>query len=178
MHMIEPDRFVLNDQDWKYHIDLEQAWLLISGETRESVAIRLIQSSIPGAVSWFRANRMLRDVEVLYAPFLKKNREVQRARVIEKLYEYAAIAEKKAIYTDEEGLEYIDQEWFVIAQKCLKDAAEMEGLNEDASTLINPDDVLIPEFEVTSDPQAFLEEQLDDYEDIPDEEDGEYEDDE
>lgn len=177
MNMIEPERFVLDDADWKYAKDLESAWLLVSNETRESVAIRLIQNQVYGAESWYRANRMLRDIEALYAPFLKKNQEVQRARVVEKLYAMAEVAEKKAYGTEDDGeTVWADKEWMVIAQKLYKDAAEMDGIQHDNSPPIDPDDLVIPEIEITSDPVAFLEAQTGevyDFDDIPDEEAGE-----
>lgn len=166
MHMIEPERFLLVGQDWQYAQDLENAWLLVSGETRESVAIRLIQNNVFGAESWYKANRILRDVEALYAPFLKKNREVQHARVVEKMYAFAEIAEKKARWTDEEGNECVNQEWLVIAQKFLKDAAEMDGVSADNAVPFDPDDLAIGDIEITSDPKAFLEEQTEEYEEI------------
>ncbi|HRI58343.1 MAG TPA: hypothetical protein PK228_01425 [Saprospiraceae bacterium] len=177
MHMVEPERFVLDDDAWQYAKDLESAWLLVSGETRESVSIRLIQNHVPGAESWYRANRMLRDIEQLYAPFLSRNRDMQRRRVVEKMYAMAEIAEKKAFGTDDEGKEWADKEWMVIAQKMYKDAAELEGLHTDNAPAIDPDDLVIPEIEITSDPQAFLEAQTEDLEyeedDYPDEEAGE-----
>lgn len=179
--MVEPERFVLDDADWQYYVDLEKVWQITSAETRESVAIRLIQQHVFGAESWYKANRLLRDVETLFAPFLKKNRELQRARIVEKLYAMAEIAEKKAFGSDEEGNEWADKEWMVIAQKMYKDAAELDGLHRDNSPLIDPDAIVIPEIEITSDPQAFLETQTGgeemDFEDFPDEEAGDDEED-
>lgn len=160
MHMVEPERFVLHDDEWQYARDLEHAWLLVSGETRQGVAIRLIQNAGIGAESWYKANRILKDIEALYAPFLSKNREVQRMRVVEKLYYYADVAEKRAISTNEEGGEVVNQEWLIIAQKFLKEAAEMEGLNAENAPLFDPDELIIPEIEITSDPAAFLAEQI------------------
>lgn len=175
MHMVEPERFILDDVDWQYFVDLEKAWHLVSNETRESVAIRLIQQHVHGAESWYRANRILRDIEALYAPFLKKNREVQRAKIVEKLYAMAEVAEKKAFGTDEDGTEWADKEWIVIAHKLYKEAAELDGLHVDNAPPIDPDDLIIPEIEITSDPVAFLETQTGEYKDceeIPDEEAG------
>lgn len=166
MHMVEPERFVLDDQDEQYAMDLEHAWLLVSNETRESVAIRLIQNKVPGAESWYRANRILRDIETLYSPFITKNRDLQRRRVVEKLYAMAEIAEKKAMWTDEDGNECADKEWIVIAQKLYLEAAQLEGLHQDNAPPIDPDDLVIPEIEITSDPQAFLEAQTEGAEDI------------
>lgn len=171
--MVEPERFVLDDQDWQYAQDLEHAWLLVSNETRESVATRLIQNNIRGAESWYRANRILRDIETLYAPFIAKNRDLQRRRVVEKLYAMAEIAEKKAHGIEDDGeTVWVDKEWIVIAQKLYKDAAELEGLHADNAPPIDPDDLVIPEIEITSDPAAFLESQTEDieYEDDTEEE--------
>lgn len=179
MSMVEPERFPLDGDDWQYAQDLETAWLLVSNETRESVAVRLIQNKVPGAESWYRANRMLRDVETLYAPFIAKNRDLQRRRVVEKLYAMAEIAEKKAHGVEDDGeTVWADKEWFVIAQKLYKDAAELEGLHTDNAPPFDPDDLIIPEIEITSDPVAFIEAQTQDldYEEVPDEEDGEDED--
>lgn len=176
MHMIEPERFVLNDQDEVYYLQLQEAWLLVSNEVREAVAIRLIQDKVDGCETYYKANRVLRDVEALFAPFLSKNRTIQRARIIEKMYLFAEKAESKAIWTDEEGLEYVDQEWLMLAQKFYREAAEMEGLNKIEESMLDADDIEIPEIEITSDPQAFLAMQtgiedveFDDYPDDPEE---------
>lgn len=163
MHMIEPERFDLGDDDQKYFQALQEAWLLVCNETREVVAIRLIQEQVPGFDSWYRSNKLLRDVETLFAPFLERNKAVQRARVVEKLYLMASIAERQAMVKDEDtGEIYGDKEWMEIAGKLLMDAAKLDGLDRDTTELINPDDVTIPEIEITSDPQAFFDAQASD----------------
>lgn len=168
MNMVEPDRFPLNGDDWQYSKDLEHGWLLVSGETREGVAVRLIQNHVPGAESWYKANRILRDIETLYAPFLTRNKEMQRRRVIDKLYAFADIAETKAKIVDDEGNEHWDKDWLLMAQKFLKDAAELEGLGADNALAIDPEELVIPEIEITNDPSAFLAEQIE-FEDEPEE---------
>ena len=183
MHMIEPDRFILGNDDQDYYHQLQDAWRLVSNEMRESVSIRLIQEQVDGAESWFKANRLLRDLEALFAPFLDQNRELQKRKVIDRLYKYAEIADKKAVYQDEAGNDVVDQEWLKIAQQFTKDAAEMDGLGADGAAPLNPDEFQIPDFEITSDPQAFLDAQteeidaeeyeFDELEDDTDEEDGE-----
>ncbi len=40
----------------------------------------------------------------------------------------------------------------------------MEGLSQDGAPPIDPDDIVIPEIEITSDPSAFIEAQYDDAE--------------
>lgn len=163
MHMIEPHRFVLNNDDQLYYDQLQEAWRLVSNEMQEGVAINLIQETIDGAESWFRANRMLRDIEELFAPFLDRNREMQKRKVIERMYLYAEKAHQKAISKAEDGTEQIEAGWLELAQKFLKEAAQMEGLDGDNATTLNADDVFIPEIEVTSDPSAFLEAQNAEY---------------
>lgn len=175
--MIEPDRFVLNDLDDTYYLQLQQAWRLVSDEVRESVAIRIIQEQVDGCESWFKANRVLRDVEALFAPFIERNKALQRGRVIEKLYWYARIAEERAVQTID-GKDIVSQEWLVIAQKFLKEAAEMEGLDEIEKAGFTADDLEIPEIEITSDPTAFLEAQKGEYLDYEDDHPEEAEDDE
>jgi len=167
MFMIEPDKFVLNDVDETYYLQLQQAWRLVSDEVRESVAINLIREQIDGCESWFKANRVLRDVEALFSPFIERNKSLQRGRVIEKLYWFAKKAEERAIVTIE-GEEIVDQDWLVIAQKFLKEAAEMEGLNDIEKAGFTADDLEIPEIEITSDPQAFVEAQTGEYLDYDD----------
>lgn len=173
MSMVEPDRFVLGNDDEDYYRQLMTAWHLVSNECRESVALRLIQNEVDGAESWYKANRILRDVEELFAPFMERNRELQRRKVIDRLYAYADIADKKAICKDENGLEQIDKDWIQLAQKFLKDAAEMEGLSMDGAPPLDPDDFIIPEVEITSDPSAFIEAEYQEEDELPEEEDEE-----
>lgn len=160
MHMIEPERFALNDQDDEYYRQLQQAYQLVFEEMRQSVAIKAIQEAIPGAESWHRANRILLDIYELFAPFLKKNKELRRAILVEKLYMMADVAEKKAIfeYTDSDGVKHqgADQEWMVIAERLYTQAGKFEGLDEHDTTLIDPDEIQIPHIEITADPAAFL----------------------
>lgn len=163
MFMVEPDRFVLNDEDHAYYRQLMDAWRLVSDEMREGVAIRIIQNEVFGAESWYKANRILRDVESLFSPFMERNRELQRRKVIDRLYAYAETAHKKAI-VELDGEEIVSQDWLILAQKFLKDAAEMEGLGQDGTPPIDPDDIVIPEIEITSDPSAFIDAQYDEAE--------------
>lgn len=156
MSMVEPDRFVLDNDDYDYYRQLMAAWHLVSNECRESVALRLIQNEVDGAESWYKANRILRDVEELFAPFMERNRELQRRKVIDRLYAYAEIAHNKAVYKDEEDKEQVDKDWIQLAQRFLKDAAEMEGLSMEGAPPIDPDSIVIPEIEITSDPEAFI----------------------
>lgn len=160
MHMIEPERFALNDQDEEYYRQLQQAYQLVFEELRQSIAIKAIQEAIPGAESWHRANRILLDIYELFAPFLKKNKELRRAILVEKLYMMADVAEKKAIfeYTDSAGVKHqgADQEWMVIAERLYSQAGKFEGLDEHDTALIDPDEIQIPSIEITSDPAAFL----------------------
>lgn len=156
MHMLEPDRFALNDQDDEYYRQLQQAYQLVFEELRQSFAIKAIQEAIPGAESWHRANRILQDIYELFAPFLKKNKELRRAILVEKLYMLAKAAEAKAV--DENG-QATDAEWMAIAERLYSQAGKFEGLDEHDTALIDPDEIQIPAIEITSDPAAFLDAQ-------------------
>lgn len=153
MHMIEPERFALNDQDDEYYRQLQQAYQLVFDELRQSVAIKAIQEAIPGAESWHRANRILLDIYELFAPFLKKNKELRRAILVEKLYMLADAAKSKAV--DPEG-NALDIEWMAVAERLYSQAGKFEGLDEHDTALIDPDEIQIPSIEITSDPAAFL----------------------
>lgn len=178
MHMLEPDKFALNDQDDTYYRQLQQAYQLVFEELRQSVAIRAIQEGIPGAESWHMANRILKDIYELFAPFLKKNKELRRAILVEKFYAMAKVAEGKAMfeYTDDEGVTHqcADQDWMMIAEKLYTQAGKFEGLDQHEVTMLDPDEIQIPEIEITADPAAFLAAQAeesgeaDDYDDEDD----------
>lgn len=174
MHMLEPDRFALNDPDEEYYRQLQQAYQLVFEELRQSVAIRAIQETIDGAESWHKANRILQDIYELFAPFLKKNKELRRAILVEKLYMMAKVAESKAVfeYTDSDGVTQsgADQEWMVIAERLYSQAGKFEGLDEHDTALIDPDEIKIPNIEITSDPAAFLAAQNEEAEEAEDDE--------
>lgn len=166
MHMLEPERFVLNDQEDIYYGYLQKAYHLVFGELQESVAIRAIQEAIPGAESWYLANRILRDIYELFSPFLQKNKELRRAILVEKLYEMAKEAQKRAYgrQTNENGNEYewADPEWMAIAERLYTQAGKFEGLDQHEAPMLDPDEIQIPHIEITADPAAFLAAQAED----------------
>jgi len=180
MHMIEPERFVLNDQDETYYRQLQAAYHLVFDELRESVAMKAIMETVEGADTWHRANKLMRDIYTLFSPFVQKNKDLRRAILLEKLYLMADVAQKKAVFKytaqDKEGNdiehEGADLEWMELAGKLYAQAAKIEGLDQPEMSVINPDDLTIPEIEITSDPQAFLNAQnpdIEDAEEWPDE---------
>lgn len=163
--MIEPERFVLSEEDEVYYRQLQHAYHLVFDELRESVAMKAIMESVQGADTWHRANKVLRDIYELFSPFLKKNKELRRAIMLEKLYMMADVAQKKAVweYVDAGGspVQGADKEWMDMASRLLGQAAKIEGLDEQDKGLIDPDDLVIPEIEITNDPAAFLAAQTD-----------------
>lgn len=172
MYMIEPEKFCLDDADERYYRMLQQAYQLVFDELRQSVAIRVIQETIPEAESWYMANRLLRDIYELFAPFVNKNKELRRAILVEKLYSLARVAEKNALvtYTDENGVEteVANSEWMAIAERLYTQAGKFEGLDQHEAPMLDPDEIRIPEIEITADPQAFLAAQTEDSEEADD----------
>lgn len=167
--MIEPDRFVLNDQDDVYYRQLQEAYHLVFDELRESVAMKAIMENVRGCDTWHRANKVMRDIYTLFSPFVQKNKDLRRAILLEKLYLMADVAQKKAVYEylseDKEGNvvknQGADLEWMELAGKLYAQAAKIEGLDAPEVSVMDPDDLTIPEIEITSDPQAFLNAQND-----------------
>lgn len=162
--MIEPDRFILNDPDEQYYRQLQEAYHLVFDELRESVAMKAIMETVSGADTWHRANKLLRDIYTLFSPFVQKNKDLRRAILLEKLYLMADVAHKNAIYKytaqDKDGndieKEGADLEWMEIAGKLYAQAAKIEGLDQLEMSVMNADDLTIPDIEITSDPDAFL----------------------
>ena len=181
MHMLEPERFVLSDDDGEYYRQLQHAYHMVFDELRESVAMKAIMENVPGANTWHRANKVLRDIYELFSPFLKKNKDLRRAIVLEKLYMLADVAQKRAVftYTDYKGdqQEGADREWMEMAERLLTQAAKIEGLDQPEKAAFDPEELLIPEIEITSDPAAFLASQMEfedaEFDDYPDGEAGE-----
>lgn len=160
MHMIEPDRFILNDPDETYYRQLQEAYHLVFDEMRESVAMKAIMENVKGADTWHRANKVIRDIYLLFSPFVQKNKDLRRAILLEKLYMMADVAQKNAVFTyvDDRGKEQqgADIEWMELAGKLFAQAAKIEGLDQPEMSVMNPDDLVIPDIEITSDPSAFL----------------------
>lgn len=179
--MLEPERFVLSDDDGEYYRQLQHAYHMVFDELRESVAMKAIMENVPGANTWHRANKVLRDIYELFSPFLKKNKDLRRAIVLEKLYMLADVAQKRAVftYTDDKGdqQEGADREWMEMAERLLTQAAKIEGLDQPEKAAFDLDELLIPEIEITSDPAAFLASQMEfedaEFDDYPDGEAGE-----
>jgi len=185
MHMIEPERFILNDQDDAYYRQLQSAYHLVFEELRESVATKAIMENVQGCDTWHRANKVLRDIYTLFSPFVQKNKDLRRAILLEKLYLMADAAQKRAVFkyevVDNEGhkeeKDGADLEWMELAGKLYAQAAKIEGLDQVELATINPDELTIPEIEITSDPMAFINAQNDvedaeewDADEYPDEE--------
>jgi hypothetical protein len=154
MHMIEPERFELNNPDWEYYQALQQAFALVYNELRESVAVQAIRSNIAGYDNFATAQNLLRDCLTLYGSFMVKNKDARRAMMLEKLYELAEIAQRKAV-------EFEDPEWMELAGNLYAKAAAIEGLDKHEQSMPDPDELQIPALEITSDPTAFLESQND-----------------
>lgn len=180
MHMIEPERFILGDDDDAYYRQLQQAYHLVFQELRESVAMKAIMENVPGADTWHRANRILRDIYTLFSPFVQKNKDLRRAILLEKLYMMADVAQNRAVFTctDDDGKEKecADRDWMEMAERLLSQAARIEGLDQPEKSAFDPDELVIPEIEITSDPAAFIEaqRQVDDveFDEYPEEEAG------
>lgn len=175
MHMIEPERFQLDYDDQDYYEGMQKAYHMVFDNMRESQAVKMIQNEITGFETWYKAKRLLSDVQLLFGEFVEKNRDLRRAILVEKLYRMAEKAEQRAIFTDidENGIEteYADKEWIELAAKLYTDAAKIEGLDQHQVPMVNPDEIVIPAIEITSDPQAFLEAQLEEAEEGHDDED-------
>jgi hypothetical protein len=177
MYMIEPERFDLNDRDYQYYRKLNQAFQIVFEEVAEGAAIKMIQMAVEGCENLVIAKKVLADCFELFGPMIKKNKDMRRAILVEKMYELAAKAEKNAHFTtnDENGVpkHHFDAEWMQIAANLYEKAGKFEGLDKHDVPILNPDDLEIPELIITPDPQVFIEAQsepFDEYEDEADDE--------
>jgi hypothetical protein len=177
MYMIEPERFDLNDRDFQYYRKLNQAFQIVFEEVAEGAAIKMIQMAVEGCENLVIAKKVLADCFELFGPMVKKNKDMRRAILVEKMYELAAKAEKNAHWSenDENGVPQMrfDKDWMEIAANLYEKAGKFEGLDKHDVPILNPDDLEIPELIITPDPQVFIEAQsepFDEYEEEADDE--------
>lgn len=141
MYMIEPDRFVLAEEEERYFHILRQSYAVIAefdkprGEVIEAI------NTIKGD---FRATayRIMKDAQSLFGMFEEVDKRVQRAIVREKLKMLAIKAQ--------------NQNDGQLEARCYEAMIRLDKLDQSDGDPVQ--DTTIPMLEVTSDPTALIEE--------------------
>lgn len=150
MRMMEPEHFELNEADEEYLGQLTQAYQACFEEIRIGVAIKWIQENIPGCGSDYKANRVLQDCYELFAPFVRKNKELRRHILVEKFYFLAAKAEE-------------DEDWQLAGEMYSK-AGKFEGLDKNDDETLDAAQIAAPQIIISNNPALLRTNQIEDAE--------------
>jgi len=154
IYMQEPDRFALTETEYRYFENVQQAFHIVSKKLSLAASINMILESktIRGIDTWYAASKLVNDVQELYGNIIKRNKDFQRAMIIEKLTKLYKKANKEGNITE--------------ARRCLMGIAKIDRLDEPDEHVFDPSTFLIPAPIFTSDPKALEEVQDAEYEEI------------
>ena len=140
IHMMEPERFVLNNTDHVRLEEIKDCFALVSDKISNAEQIKLILETIPSIETWESANKLLREMESLFGDVVTRNREYTRTLYINKLRELAAKAEDEGNITE--------------ARRCIQAAAKLDHMDIPEQQKIDPNQFKIPEVTFTTDVSA------------------------
>jgi hypothetical protein len=149
MSIIEPSlEEYLNNDDFTYAQKLHQAFALTYSDYEMTNAVKMIQSQLEGGMmSLPAAKSIYNDMCAVYDDFLAKNKKLEKARLVEKLYKLGKLAEEKADTAQD----------FDYVSKIYERAAKLDGLYDVIDDLPDMSQLKLPEIiELSSDP-ALLE---------------------
>jgi hypothetical protein len=141
MYMIEPDRFVLAEDEERYFHILRQSYAVIAEFDRPRGEVIEAINTIKGD---FRASayKIIKDAQALYGMFEEIDKRVQRAIVREKLKMLAMKAQ--------------EQNDGQLEARCYEAMIRLDKLDQADGDPVQ--DITIPMLEITSDPTALIEE--------------------
>jgi hypothetical protein len=143
---------LLDQRDYERWQNIQQAFALCFKQFDQTKAIRVIRNQIPGCDRYETARRLYDEMTQVYGPFMRRNKELARAILVQRLWSIGVRLEQKGMLTE--------------AADVFAKAGEFEGLHLHDQVEFDPADIQIPTPIITSDPSA-----LRGIEDIEEEED-------
>lgn len=140
IHLMEPERFILNHTEQVRLQDLKSCFGLVNDQISAADQITLIQELIPGIDSWENANKLLREMEMLFGVVITRNRDYTRTLYINKLRELASKAESEGDISE--------------SRRCIIAAAKLDQLDLPEEEKFDPRNNKIPAVQFTTDTKA------------------------
>lgn len=147
----------LTNQEFEHWQRLQEVFALCFKQFDQPKAIRVIRSHIAGAERYEVAKRLYDDMCEVYGPVQKRNKDLARAILVQRLWSLGVRLEKAG------KLE--------AAAEAFEKAGKFEGLDKHDAAEFDPEDIILPIPVVTNDPRYANAEDLEYEETNTDEED-------
>lgn len=148
----------LSQPDFEYWQRLQQVFALTFKQFDQTKAIRVIRNQVPGAERYEVARRLYEDMASVYGPFMKRNKDLARAILIQRLWSIGVRLEQQGLLVE--------------AAEAFEKAGKFEGLDKHEHFELDPDDIKLPEIHITNDPRYANAEEAEIVEDNEEGEDG------
>ena len=130
---------LLTDQEHEHWTRLQQVFALCFKQFDQTSAIRVIRRHVAGAERYEVAKRLYDDMGEIYGPFQKRNKDLARAILVQRLWSLGIRLEKEGKFTE--------------AAEVFEKAGKFEGLDKHDVQEFNPDDIQLPVPVITNDPR-------------------------
>lgn len=130
---------MLNNQEYQHWQQVQLAFQLVYKEFSQNRAIKILRAQIAGAERFEVAKRIFDDMAAVYGPVMRRNKDLARAQLVERLWSIGRRLEH--------GKKLME------AAEVFAMAGKFEGLDKHEPTEFNPEDVTLPELEITNDPK-------------------------
>lgn len=155
MVLREPDLETrLTNQEWEHWQRLQEVFALCFKQFDQAKAIRVIRSHIEGAERYEVAKRLYDDMCEVYGPVQKRNKDLARSILVQRLWSLGVRLEKAGK--------------FEAAAEAYEKAGKFEGLDKHDAAEFDPEDIILPTPVITNDPRYANAEDVE-YEDTDDE---------
>lgn len=136
----EPDLETrLTNQEWEHWQRLQEVFALCFKQFDQPKAIRVIRSHIAGAERYEVAKRLYDDMCEVYGPVQKRNKDLARAILVQRLWSLGVRLEKAGKFLE--------------AAEVFEKAGKIEGLDKHDAVEFDPDDIVLPIPVITNDPR-------------------------
>jgi hypothetical protein len=130
---------MLTNQEAEHWERVQAVFALCFKQFDQTKAIRVIRSHIAGAERYEVAKRLYDDMCEVYGPVQKRNKEMARAMLVQRLWSIGVRLEQKGALVE--------------AAEVFEKAGKFEGLDKDEVKEFNPDDIILPVPIITNDPR-------------------------
>lgn len=130
---------LLTQQEYEYWQRLQQAFALTFKQFDQTKAIRVIRNQIPGCERYETARRLYDDMGQVYGPFLRRNKELARAILVQRLWSLGVRLEQAGKHFE--------------AATVYEKAGQFEGLDKHDQVDFDPADLQMPELTISNDPR-------------------------
>lgn len=147
MHLLDPDRFYLPDEDFHYLEKLKLAFAVISNTLSRTEALKKIEAVLNIDIRKQDAYKYYNDSRELFGNIIKSNKDFDRLVLREKLVILANTAE--AMMNIEE------------ARKCYEAIMKLDALDKHGESDFNPEDFQFPTIIFSDDPSLLEDAEID-----------------